>query len=181
VLTARPAQATYVALDSIAPGPAQLFEALGSLSTRARQLADGIAAGATVIDEPPPDSGILGAWDAPDSLTVNIAFGHTLFDDRCGLRRHRPRHLTPLRAFAHDELDPARCGGDVLLQIAAGQRDTVAHTVRELMREVNGSLAVRWMLDGFRTVQRDRDPRASPRNLFAFRDGTANPRATTPP
>lgn len=175
VLTPRPAQATYVALDSIATGPAQLFEALRSLSTRARQLAEGTAAGATVVDEPPADSGILGAWDAPDSLTVNIAFGHTLFDDRYGLRRHRPRHLTPLRAFADDELDPARCGGDVLLQIAAGQRDTVAHTVRELMREVNGSLAVRWMLDGFRTVQRDRDPRASPRNLFAFRDGTANP------
>ncbi|HLI58206.1 MAG TPA: Dyp-type peroxidase [Solirubrobacteraceae bacterium] len=175
VLTARPAQATYVALDSIAPGRTQLFLALQALSTRARQLAVGTAVGSAAIDEPPPDCGILGAYDAPDSLTVNIAFGHSLFDERYGLARHRPRHLTPMRAFAHDELDPARCGGDVLLQIAAGQRDTVAHAIRELMRAVTGTLAVRWLLDGFRTAQRDRDPRSSPRNLFAFRDGTANP------
>ena len=175
VLTTRPAQATYVALDSIAPSPSELFEALESLSSRARQLAQGTAVGETAVDEPPPDSGILGAYDAPDSLTLQISFGYSLFDDRYGLGRHRPRHLTPMRAFTHDELDPARTGGDILLQIAAGQRDTVTHTVRELMREVSGSLAVRWMLDGFQTAQRDRDPRASTRNLFAFRDGTANP------
>ena len=175
VLTTRPAQATYLALDAIAPVRAQLFEALQALSTRARQLAQGTAAGVAAVDEPPPDSGVLGGWDAPDSLTVNVSFGHSLFDGRYGLAGHRPRHLTPMRAFAHDELDPARCGGDVLLQIAAGQRDTVMHTVRELMREVGGALAVRWMLDGFQAAHRDRDPRSSTRNLFAFRDGTANP------
>jgi deferrochelatase/peroxidase EfeB len=80
-----------------------------------------------------------------------------------------------MRAFPHDELDPRRCGGDVLVQIAAGQRDTVMHTVRELMRQVSGTLAVRWMLDGFTSAQRTRDPRSSTRNLFAFHDGTANP------
>ncbi len=175
VLTARPAQATYVALDSIASTQADLFEALLTVSTRARQLSQGTAVGETAVDEPPPDSGILGPYDAPDSLTINIAFGHSLFDARYGLARHRPRHLTPMRPFAHDELDPARTGGDILLQIAAGQRDTVAHTVRELMREFSGTLAVRWMLDGFTTAPRDRDPRSSRRNLFAFRDGTANP------
>jgi deferrochelatase/peroxidase EfeB len=175
VLTARPAQAAYVALDSIAATQADLFEALLTLSTRARQLSQGTAVGETAVDEPPPDSGILGAYDAPDSLTVNVSFGHSLFDSRYGLGRHRPRHLTPMRPFTHDELDPARTGGDILLQIAAGQRDTVSHTIRELLREVSGSLAVRWMLDGFTTAQRDRDPRSSTRNLFAFRDGTANP------
>ena len=38
--------------------------------------------------------------------------------------------------FPYDELDPARSHGDLLLQICAGQRDTVVHTVRELMRAV---------------------------------------------
>jgi deferrochelatase/peroxidase EfeB len=175
VLTARPAQATYVALDSIAANQAQLFEALLTLSSRARQLSQGTVVGETAVDEPPPDSGILGPYDAPDSLTINISFGHSLFDDRYGLARHRPLHLTPMQPFTHDELDPARTGGDILLQIAAGQRDTVAHTVRELMRQVSGTLVVRWMLDGFTAAQRDRDPRSSTRNLFAFRDGTANP------
>jgi deferrochelatase/peroxidase EfeB len=177
VLTPRPAQATYLALDSIAPSPVQLFEALEAISTRARQLAQGTAVGVTEIDEPPPDSGILGADDSPDSLTVNISFGHSLFDDRYGLARHRPAHLTPMRAFAHDEIDPARAGGDILLQIAAGQRDTVMHTVRELMRVVAGSLVVRWTIDGFATAQRGPTPHSSTRNLFAFRDGTGNPPA----
>jgi deferrochelatase/peroxidase EfeB len=175
VLTSRPAQAAYVALDSISASQSELFEALEALSSRARQLSQGTAVGETAVDEPPPDSGILGAYDAPDSLTINVSFGHSLFDGRYGLGPHRPRHLTPMRAFTHDELDPALCGGDVLLQIAAGQRDTVTHTVRELMREISGSLVVRWMLDGFSAAQRDPDPRSSTRNLFAFRDGTANP------
>jgi deferrochelatase/peroxidase EfeB len=78
--------------------------------------------------------------------------------------------------FAHDEYDPARTGGDVLLQIAAGQRDTVAHAVRELMRQVAGTLTPRWTLDGFTTAPRGPNPASSTRNLFAFRDGTANPR-----
>ncbi|HTU30367.1 MAG TPA: Dyp-type peroxidase [Solirubrobacteraceae bacterium] len=175
VLTARPAQATYVALDSIAPNQAQLFEALLTLSSRARQLSQGTVVGETAVDEPPPDSGILGPYDAPDSLTINISFGHSLFDNRYDLARHKPLHLEPMRPFTHDELDPARTGGDILLQIAAGQRDTVTHTVRELMRQVSGTLAVRWMLDGFTAAQRERDPRSSTRNLFAFKDGTANP------
>jgi deferrochelatase/peroxidase EfeB len=177
VLTPRPAQATYLALDSIASSPVQLLEALEAISTRARQLAQGSAVGVSEIDEPPPDSGILGAYDSPDSLTVNISFGHTLFDERYGLARHRPARLTPMRAFAHDELDPARTGGDILLQIAAGQRDTVMHTVRELMRTVAGSLVVRWTIDGFATAQRGPTPHSNTRNLFAFRDGTGNPPA----
>ncbi len=175
VLTARPAQATYVALDCLAPSAGELFSALQTLSHRARQLTQGTDAGAAPIDEPPPDCGILGAYDAPDSLTVNVSFGHSLFDDRYGLHRHRPAHLTPMRPFTHDALEPARCGGDVLLQIAAGQRDTVMHTVRELLRATSGMLTVRWMIDGFTTAQRSRDPRSGARNLFAFHDGTANP------
>jgi deferrochelatase/peroxidase EfeB len=43
------------------------------------------------------------------------------------------------------------------------------------MRTLAGSFAPRWSLDGFQTTQRNPDPHASTRNLFAFRDGTANP------
>src|SRR6202012_4646892 len=78
------------------------------------------------------------------------------------------------------ELDPTRTGGDVILQISAGQRDTLVHRVRELMRAVAGKLTVRWMLDGFQTAVRDANPKASTRNLFAFRDGTANPDVADP-
>ena len=78
--------------------------------------------------------------------------------------------------FANDELDPTRAGGDVLLQICAGQRDTVVHTVRELMRAVAGTLDR--PLDARRlpdAPSAGRRPQGNTRNLFAFRDGTANP------
>jgi deferrochelatase/peroxidase EfeB len=180
VITPRPAQATYLALDAIVTDRDELLQTLGNLSARARQLTQGVSVAVGPVDDPPPDSGILGPYDTPDSLTVNVSFGASLFDDRFGLRRHRPRHLVAMPQFAHDQYDPARTGGDVLLQIAAGQRDTVVHTVRELQRVMAGSLAVRWMLDGFTTAPRGPHPDSSTRNLFAFRDGTANPRVDDP-
>jgi deferrochelatase/peroxidase EfeB len=175
ILDARPAQATYVALDAVAGNQAELSEALQALSQRARALSQGEAVPVTEVDDPPPDSGILGAYDAPDSTIVNISFGHTLFDGRYGLARHKPRRLTEMPQFHLDELDPARTGGDLLLMIAANNRDTVVHTVRELTRTLAGNFTPRWMLDGFTTAQRDPDPHRSTRNLFAFRDGTGNP------
>lgn len=175
ILTPKQDQATFIALDSIAANRVVLFEALQALSTRAQELCDGDTVGLQEIDDPPPDSGTLGAVDSPDSLTVTIAFGASLFDDRYGLAALKPRRLIEMSAFADDVLDPARCGGDILLQICATHRDTVVHTMRELMRAVAGNLAIRWTIDGFQSAQRGPAPHSSRRNLFAFRDGTANP------
>jgi deferrochelatase/peroxidase EfeB len=178
ILTTRQDQASFVALDSIAPTQDVLFGALEALSGVARTLSQGENAPTTRIDDPPPDSGILGPVNLPDSLTVTIAFGASLFDGRYGLAPFRPRHLTAMPAFAHDELDPYRTGGDVLVQICAGQRDTVVHTYRQLMSAVAGNLVVRWTIDGFQSAQRGPSPKNSRRNLFAFRDGTGNPDVT---
>jgi deferrochelatase/peroxidase EfeB len=81
-------------------------------------------------------------------------------------------------AFATDQLDPAQTHGDVLLQICANEPDTVVHALRELLRTVRGSLQLRWTIDGFQGAPRGPSPHSSPRNLFAFRDGTANPVAS---
>ncbi|MFZ0385412.1 MAG: Dyp-type peroxidase [Solirubrobacteraceae bacterium] len=180
ILTPRQPQATMISLDSIARTPTELFLGLQQLSTRIRQLTQGTSVGVEEIDDPPPDSGILGSYDAPDSLTVTLAFGATLFDHRYGLAAKQPRYLTAMRAFALDRLDPGRTGGDLLVQICAGQRDTVVHTVRELMRVMAGTFTPRWSLDAFQAARRNPDPHASTRNLFAFRDGTANPDVTDP-
>jgi deferrochelatase/peroxidase EfeB len=178
ILTPKQNEATFVALDGIAPNQQILFEALQALSTEARVLTQGTAVGVQEVDDPPPDSGILGPIDSPDSLTVTIALGASLFDGRYGLAAMRPKRLTAMPAFALDELDPARTGGDVLVQICAGQRDTVVHTFRELMRAIDGRLVVRWTIDGFQSAQRGPSPKSNTRNLFAFRDGTANPEVT---
>jgi deferrochelatase/peroxidase EfeB len=138
-------------------------------------LTQGETVGAQEIDDPPPDSGILGPLDAPDELTVTIALGASLFDGRYGLGARRPKLLRDMPSFPNDELDPLRSHGDLLVQVCAGHRDTVTHTVRELMRVVAGRLTPRWRIDGFQSAKRGPSPRNSPRNLFAFRDGTANP------
>ncbi len=175
ILTKAQAQSTFVAFDSIAPNRALLAEALQTLSSRARALTQGETVGVEEIDDPPPDSGIIGPIDTPDGLTVTIAFGASLFDDRYGLTRRRPNRLRAMPNFPNDELDPSRSHGDVLLQVCAEHRDTVVHTVRELMRATTGRLTPRWRMDGFQSAQRGPSPHNSPRNLFAFRDGTANP------
>jgi deferrochelatase/peroxidase EfeB len=177
ILTPAPAQAqaTFVALDSIAPNRELLAEALQTLCTRARGLTQGETVGAQEIDDPPPDSGILGPDDAPDALSVTIAFGASLFDERYGLAARKPRLLREMPSFAGNELDPARSHGDLLLQVCAEHRDTIVHAVRELMRVVAGRLTTRWSIDGFQSVRRGPSPHNNARNLFAFRDGTANP------
>ncbi len=175
VLNPAPAQATFVALDSIAPNRSTLVSALKDLSTRARELTQGSTVGAEELDDPPPDSGTLGPVNAPDELTVTIAFGASLFDERYGLAQLKPNALEKMPNFPTDDLDPTRSDGDILLSICAGQRDTLAHAMRELMRSVVGHLVARWSLDGFQSAKRGPTPRNNPRNLFAFRDGTANP------
>ena len=178
ILTPAPDQATWVALDSIVPDRSTLMQTLQSITQQARQLSQGEGIGLQEIEDPPPDSGVLGPVNSPDSLTVTVAFGHTLFDSRYGLRALRPKRLIEMPTFNNDRIDPARAGGDILLQVCAGQRDTVVHTVRELLRTVAGKLVVRWTLDGFQAAQRGPTQRSSKRNLFAFRDGTANPEVT---
>jgi deferrochelatase/peroxidase EfeB len=175
IVTRAQAQATFVALDSIAPDRSTLVATLQNLSTRARSLTQGDTVGAEELDDPPPDSGILGPVNAPDQLTVTVAFGASLFDGRYGLQALKPKGLERMPSFAHDDLDPTRSHGDLLLSVCAGQRDTVVHTVRELMRSVVGHLTPRWSIDGFQGARRGPTPANNPRNLFAFRDGTANP------
>jgi deferrochelatase/peroxidase EfeB len=175
ILTAPQDHATLVALDAVVAGQGDLLQVLRDLSTRARGLARGDTVGVDEDDEPPPDSGILGEDNQPDGLTVTIAFGASLFDRRFGLAAARPRGLVAMPNFANDAIDPARTGGDVLLQVCAGHRDTVVHTVRELLRTIAGRLTIRWTIDGFRSADRGPTTRSATRNLFAFRDGTANP------
>ena len=175
ILTPAPAQATFVALDAIAAGPADARRGAGAVE-RARAPAHlGGAYPRLEVDDPPADSGILGPINAPDALTVTIAFGGSLFDGRYGLSARRPRQLIEMPNFPNDALDPARSHGDLLIQICAGQRDTVVHTLRELVRSVRGAFQERWAIDGFSCARRGPSPHNSPRNLFAFRDGTANP------
>ena len=175
VITPGDNEATFARSTRSRPTAAQLASALEALSARARDLAQGTRRAASARSTTRRRTPARSAPSiAPDRLTVTIAFGASLFDDRYGLRA-APDGLTTMPAFADDDLDPARCHGDVLLQICANRRDTVVHTLRELLRPVRDAFALRWTIDGFQCADRGPTPRGSRRNLFGFRDGTANP------
>lgn len=175
VISAPSPEATFVALDAIAPDTAALAQALQQLSAHARALTEGYRFAQSDRGTPPPDSGTLGTAVDPDGLTVTIAFGASLFDARFGLAGKRPDGLERMRRFPDDDIDEDRAHGDVLVTLNAGRRDTVVHAMRELLRPVRGALAVRWTLDGFLSSDRGPTAGSARRNLFGFRDGTSNP------
>ncbi len=174
---AAPRDAVVLAsLDAIAPGRAQLRQAVAALSSRSRELSQGWQAPLQEYDDPPLDSGALGNKIAPDALTVTIGFGASLFDERYGLAK--PPKLERMTPFDGDELDDDISHGDVLLVINSHRMDTATHALRELLKLTRNELALRWWIDGFQGADRGPTAKSSRRNLFGFRDGTANPDTT---
>ena len=121
---------------------------------------------------PPADAGLRGPTVTPGGLAITGGLGASAFDGRYGLADAKPARLRAMDAFRNDDLDPDRCGGDLLLQVGADDRDTVVHAVRDLLRHTRGGMQPRWRIDGFSNPPR---PTGTPRNLLGFRDGTANP------
>jgi deferrochelatase/peroxidase EfeB len=129
------------------------------------------------ISAPQPDSGILGPVIPSAGLTVTVGLGASMFDARFGLGSSKPRRLREMDTFPNDDLDPARCGGDIVLQICADGSDVVLHALRDIARATSGLMQPRWRIDGFMPPPR---PSGTPRNLMGFKDGTANPDRTDP-
>ena len=128
---------------------------------------------------PPTDSGVFGDELPPSELSVIVGVGASLFDDRYGLASRKPRELVQMPFIANDRLDPALTHGDVSLTISASTADMTNYALRQLMRRTRGAFTLRWMLEGFNTIQGDFGAGFAPgRNLLGFKDGTANPDAT---
>lgn len=129
---------------------------------------------------PPDDTG--EALGLPASqLTLTIGFGPGFFikdgKDRLGIADQKPAALADLPKFPGETLDPARCGGDIVVQACANDPQVAVHAVRNLARVGFGTVAVRYSQLGFgRTSSTTRD-QSTPRNMFGFKDGTANLKA----
>jgi deferrochelatase/peroxidase EfeB len=113
----------------------------------------------------------------PDDLTVTVALGASLFDDRYGLAPRKPAQLKTMRAFSHDDLDPKITHGDLLVQVCANHRDTVGNAMLDIVRQTGGGARLRWRVDAFRFPPR---PVGVPRDWMGFKDGIANPDTTDP-
>ncbi len=122
---------------------------------------------------PPRDTGEAVGHDA-SRLTLTFGFGPSLFDDRFGLESQRPAALADLPRFPGDALEPARSGGDLCIQACADDPQVAVHAIRNLTRIATGTAAIRWAQLGFGKASSTSKTAETPRNLFGFKDGTAN-------
>lgn len=161
---------------------ADLVSLLEDWSYAASRMTRGLEVSATgavggSLEAPPDDTGeALGL--AASRLTITFGFGPTLFEiddvDRFGIGDRRPAVLERLPAFLGDDLDPDASGGDLCIQACADDPQVAVHAIRNLSRIAFGRARIRWSQMGFGRTSRTTSAQQTPRNLFGFKDGTAN-------
>ena len=128
-------------------------------------------------EAPPDDTGEALGLPA-SSLTITIGVGPSLFQnadgDRYGIAAQLPTGLERLPAFLGDDLDPALSDGDLCIQACADDPQVAVHAIRNLSRIAFGRARIRWSQLGFGRTSMTTTSQATPRNLFGFKDGTAN-------
>ncbi|MGI4796226.1 MAG: iron uptake transporter deferrochelatase/peroxidase subunit [Janthinobacterium lividum] len=175
ITTPQPAAALLAAFDVLAEDRAELVDMFRLLTERCAFLTAGGAVAELDPKLPPLDSGVLGPRVFPDALSVTVAVGASLFDDRFGLQAQRPRALVEMTGFPNDALDAEHCHGDLLLQFNANTAETNIHALRDILKYLPEHLALRWKMEGFlppHTIKKQ--ARDTVRNLMGFKDGTAN-------
>ena len=178
IVTPRPAAGMLVAFDVLATNREDLERLLRTLNERIAFLVKGGPVAQVDPKLPPVDSGILGPVVTPDNLTITVSVGESLFDERFGLSRVKPKRLSRMQGFPNDALDPAQCHGDLSLQFCANTADTNIHALRDIVKNLPDLLLVRWKQEGTVPPQapaKPGEPAQSARNFLGFRDGSANP------
>lgn len=178
ITTPPQAAATFVSLNATASDRAALRELFRTITERIRFLTAGGPVPATDVASPPTDSSTLGPVVPSDGLTVTVAVGASLFDDRYGLEPRKPARLVRMPAFDDDNLaGSTELHGDISLQICADSRDTVMHALRDITRHTRSGMQPTWKADGFHAGPR---PSGTQRNQLGFKDGIASPDVADP-
>ncbi len=153
------------------------WSAAAALMTQGQQAGTYGATGGP-YDAPPDDTG--EALGLPASgLTITIGFGPSLFTnaagaDRFGIAAQRPAALVDLPHFPADMLQDELSGGDLCIQACSDDPQVAVHAIRNLSRIAFGRASIRWSQLGFGRTSSTSQAQATPRNLFGFKDGTAN-------
>ncbi len=178
------------AFDLTTSSRQEVVELLRTWTSMAARMTQGLSAGprgATTgpLDAPPDDTG--EALDLPAAgLTITLGLGRSFFvgadgtSDRFGLAGHLPEALVDLPHFPGDDLDPARSGGDLVVQACADDQQVAVHAIRNLSRAAFGTARIRWTQLGYGRTSSTTTAQRTPRNLFGFKDGTANVTAEEP-
>jgi deferrochelatase/peroxidase EfeB len=179
----------FAAFDLSSSSRDDLVTLLKAWTDAAARMTQGQPAGeygpaAGPYDSPPDDTG--EAFGLPASgLTITFGFGSSLFTDakgksRFGLGDRRPAALVELPHFRGDALAPQRSDGDLCVQACADDPQVAVHAIRNLSRIAFGTAPLRWSQLGFGRTSSTSTSQATPRNLFGFKDGTANLKAEEP-
>ena len=164
---------------------ADLISLLADWTAAAARMSQGLQVGDGAVDSdllaPPDDTGEAQGLP-PSGLTITFGFGPELFTDaagadRFGLASRTPPLLTPLPRFAGDALVPASSGGELCIQACADDPQVAVHAIRNLSRIAFGRAALRWSQLGFGRTSSTSTTQTTPRDLFGFKDGTANIKA----
>jgi deferrochelatase/peroxidase EfeB len=163
----------FAAFDVVTTSKSELRGLMREWTDAAARMSRGELVGQTGKRLAPPIDTGEAVGLSPARLTVTFGFGPTLFD-RFGLASSRPAALTELPAFAGDELDPERSGGDIAVQACADDPQVAFHAVRNLARIGRGTVVMRWSQLGFGRTSSTSRAQETPRNLMGFKDGTNN-------
>lgn len=179
----------FAAFDVTTGSRAQLIALLQAWTEAADRMTRGLPAGEGGPTEgasnlPPDDTGEAIGLPA-SGLTITFGFGPSLFRDeqgrdRFGIADRQPAALRTLPHFPADMLDPERSYGDLCVQACADDPQVAVHAIRNLARIGFGTVAVRWSQLGFGRTSTTSTSQSTPRNLFGFKDGTANVKAEEP-
>ncbi len=190
IITAAQDRLHFASFDVITDSRSDLIAMLKKWTDAAERMTLGeetVPDGATGLGDytPPADTGEALGLHA-SRLTLTIGFGPGLFGpsasapdrgDRFGIANRKPAALTDLPAFAAERLEPARSFGDICIQACADDPQVAVHAIRNLARIGTGVVAVRWSQLGFGRTSSTTKSQDTPRNMFGFKDGTANLRA----
>ena len=118
---------------------------------------------------PPTDTGETVGLN-PYRLTLTFGVSAS-FLKKMGLSDKRPKAFRDLPPFPKEQLKEKYSGGDIVIQACADDEQVAFHAVRNLVRKGRNAITMRWSQSGFAAIG---DRMSTPRNLFGFKDGTAN-------
>ncbi|OBX50861.1 iron uptake transporter deferrochelatase/peroxidase subunit [Moraxella nonliquefaciens] len=118
---------------------------------------------------PPTDT---GEADSLEAYGLTLTFGVSpTFLDKLGLADKAPPEFSHLPKFARDQIRSELSGGDICIQACSHDPQVAFHAVRQLVRKARSLITMKWSQSGYNSFDNGTD---TPRNLFGFKDGTAN-------
>ena len=118
---------------------------------------------------PPTDTGEAVGMGT-ERLTIIVGVSPS-FLEKLNLTGKKLPELEDLPKFARDQLQEAFTGGDICIQACAEDAQVAFHAVRNLLRKGREHLTLKWSQTGYAAIT---SQGSTPRNLFGFKDGTAN-------